>query len=204
MRTAVLASGRGSNLQAIIEGWQQGRIPVQMVAVGSDQPQAPVLMRAAEAGIPNRSFPLGNYPDRRGQERAILSWLQELGVELLLLAGYMKVLSADFVEGAGFPILNIHPSLLPAFPGMHAQKQAVEYGVRYSGCTVHFVDAGLDNGPIILQAVVPVLADDTEDTLAARILEQEHKIYPLAVSLLSHSKIRRDGRKVTVINDYED
>ena len=202
MKTAVLASGQGSNLQALIAAWQRGEIPVEMVAVGSDQPEAMALVRAEKAGIAGCAFPLGHYPDRRTQERAILSWFHEQGAELLLLAGYMKVLSKEFVKAAGFPILNIHPSLLPAFPGTHAQRQAVEYGVRYSGCTVHFVDAGLDSGPIILQAVVPVLPGDTEDSLAARILEQEHKIYPLAVGLVARGKIRRDGRKV-IITDNE-
>lgn len=196
----MLASGRGSNLQALIKAWQSGEIPVELVAVASEQKEAKALVRAQEAGIPQRAFSLSAYPDRQAQEEDLLFWLRENSVELLLLAGYMKVISADFIRQAGFPILNIHPSLLPAFPGLHAQRQALEYGVRYSGCTVHFVDEGLDSGPIILQEAVPVLPDDTEDTLAERILAMEHKIYPLAVSLVARGKIEREGRRVRIIS----
>lgn len=198
LKTAVLASGRGSNLQALIDAWQSGSLPVNLVAVGSDQSEAQALKRAEAAGIPAKAFPLNAYPDRLAQEEDLLAWLHGNEVELLLLAGYMRVLKADFIQKAGFPILNIHPSLLPAFPGLHAQRQAVEYGVRYSGCTVHFVDEGLDSGPIILQEVVPVLPGDTEDSLAARILEVEHRLYPEAVRLLVGGKLERRGRQIWV------
>ncbi len=198
LKTAVLASGRGSNLQALIDAWQSGSLPVNLVAVGSDQSEAQALKRAEAAGIPAKAFPLNAYPDQLAQEEDLLAWLHGNEVELLLLAGYMRVLKADFIQKAGFPILNIHPSLLPAFPGLHAQRQAVEYGVRYSGCTVHFVDEGLDSGPIILQEVVPVLPGDTEDSLAARILEVEHRLYPEAVRLLVGGKLERRGRQIWV------
>lgn len=198
LNTAVLASGRGSNLQALIDAWQSGELPVELVAVGSDQSEAQALSRAEAAGIAAKAFPLRNYPDRLAQEEDLLAWLHGHKVELLLLAGYMRVLKTDFIRRAGFPILNIHPSLLPAFPGVHAQRQAVEYGVRYSGCTVHFVDEGLDSGPIILQEVVPVLPEDTEDTLAARILEVEHRLYPEAVRLLASGRLERQGRQVLI------
>lgn len=199
LNTAVLASGRGSNLQALIDAWQSGSLPVNLVAVGSDQSEAQALKRAEAAGIPAKAFPLNAYPDRWAQEEDLLAWLHRNEVELLLLAGYMRVLKEDFIRKAGFPILNIHPSLLPAFPGLHAQRQALEYGVRYSGCTVHFVDEGLDSGPIILQEVVPVLPGDTEDSLAARILEIEHRLYPKAVRLLAGGKLERRGRQIRII-----
>ena len=196
MRTAILASGRGSNLQVIVKEWQSGHLPIEIVAVGSDQPDALALQYAQKVGIPVSVFSKAEFPDRASQEEGLLSWLKESRVELLLLAGYMKVLSKNFIEKIEFPILNIHPSLLPAFPGLHAQRQALEYGVKFSGCTVHFVDKGLDSGPIILQEAVPVLAEDTEDTLAQRILEVEHHIYPLAVNLVAGNKLERKGRRV--------
>jgi len=199
MRTAVLASGRGSNLQALLDARRSGRLTAEFVAVGADQPGALALVRAEAAGIPTRSFPLSAYSSRSGQERDILAWLRERQVELLLLAGYMRILSPEFVRDAGFPILNIHPSLLPAFPGRHAQRQALAYGVKVSGCTVHFVDEGLDSGPIILQEAVPVLADDTEDTLANRILMVEHRLYAEAVQLVISGRLERNGRRVRIL-----
>lgn len=199
MKTAVLVSGRGSNLQVFLDAWTQKKLAIELVAVGSDQEDAQALERARQAGVPARAFPVESFTDRRAQETALLGWLAELGVELLLLAGYMRVLGGEFVRTAGFPILNIHPSLLPAFPGTHAQRQALEYGVKVSGCTVHFVDEGLDSGPIILQEAVPVRPGDTEDALAARILEVEHRLYPEAVRLLAEGKLKRSGRTVTVV-----
>lgn len=194
----MLVSGRGSNLQVFLDAWRQGTLAVEIVAVGSDQADAPALERARQAGVPVRAFSFQAYPDRRAQEADLLAWLNDLKVELLLLAGYMRILSGEFVRKAGFPILNIHPSLLPAFPGTHAQRQALEYGVKVSGCTVHFVDEGLDSGPIILQEAVPVMPGDTEETLAAKILEAEHRIYPQAVRLLLEGKLKRSGRIVLI------
>jgi phosphoribosylglycinamide formyltransferase-1 len=200
LRTAILASGRGSNLQALVREWKNGYLPIEVVAVGSDQAQALALEFAREQGIPVGVFAPAGYVDRAAQEEDILKWLKEKRVELLLLAGYMRILSANFVEKAGIPIINIHPSLLPSFPGMHAQRQALEYGVKFSGCTVHFVDKGVDSGPIILQAAVPVLDEDTEDSLAERILKEEHRIYPLAVKLLAGNKLEVRGHRVLIKN----
>lgn len=199
MRTAVLASGRGSNLQALIDAWKSGSLPIEIVAVGSDQLKAGALERAERAGIPTRVFPMRAYPHREAQEEDLLIWMREQRVELLLLAGYMKVLGQSFVRQANFPILNIHPSLLPAFPGLHAQRQALEHGVKVSGCTVHFVDEGLDSGPILLQEAVPVLFQDTEESLSERILHVEHRLYLEAVRLLVENKVERVGRRVRIL-----
>lgn len=199
LRTAVLASGRGSNLQALLDACRNGYLPIKIVCVGSDQPGTLALQRADKAGILTRVFQVSDYPQRQDQEEDILSWLRENKVELLLLAGYLKILSPQFIRQFKFPILNIHPSLLPAFPGLHAQRQAIEYGVKVSGCTVHFVDEGLDSGPIILQEAVPVLAGDTEDTLAERILKVEHRLYPEAVRLVALGKVERIGRLVRIL-----
>jgi len=169
------------------------------VAVGSDQLGAVALKRADEAGIPTRVFQISNYPDRQAQEQDILIWMRENHVELLLLAGYMRVLGSEFMRQVSFPILNIHPSLLPAFPGLHAQRQALEYGVKVSGCTVHFVDEGLDSGPIILQETVPVLYEDTEESLSQRILAVEHRLYAEVVRLLALGKVNRTGRRVQIM-----
>lgn len=199
MRIGVLASGRGSNLQALIDAWKQGDIIGEIVAVGSDHEQAYALQRAKNAEIPNQAFPLERYSSRVEQEQALLSWLQENGVKLLVLAGFMRVLSKEFLHELNIPVVNIHPSLLPAFAGLHAQRQAVDYGVKLTGCTVHFVDEGLDSGPIIMQEAVPVLPEDTEETLADRILEVEHRLYPLTVRLIASGKVKRIGRIVKVL-----
>lgn len=199
MKIAVLASGRGSNLQALIDEWQEGSLPVEFVGVGSDNIDALALERAQNAGIPVRAFPRENYPDKQTQEEDILNWLEEQLVELLVLAGYMKVLSGYFLRNADYPIINIHPSLLPAFPGLHAQEQALEYGVKVSGCTVHFVDEGMDTGPIIMQQAVNVFAEDDEQSLSERILQVEHEIYPEVVRLIALGKVKRQGRKVLII-----
>ncbi|MGC7873058.1 phosphoribosylglycinamide formyltransferase [Desulfosporosinus sp. SYSU MS00001] len=199
MRTAVLASGRGSNFKALLEASKKEDLPIEIVAVGSDQPRAAALGLAKEFGIPTGVFSIRDYPQRQAQEEELLIWMRKHRVELLLLAGYMRVLGSEFIQQANFPILNIHPSLLPSFPGLHAQRQALEYGVKVSGCTVHFVDEGLDSGPIILQEAVPVLAEDTEDSLSQRILEAEHRLYPKAVRLLVSGCVRRVGRRVQIL-----
>ena len=201
MRIGVLASGRGSNLQALIDSWKEGTLGGELVAVGSDHAEAQALQRGREAGIPYQAFPLYDYASRREQEEAILHWLLEQKVELLLLAGFMRVLSKEFLQNLQIPVLNIHPSLLPAFPGLHAQRQALEYGVKITGCTVHFVDEGLDSGPIVLQAAVPVLPEDTEDSLSGRILQVEHRLYPEAVRLVASGRIKREGRLVVNTED---
>jgi len=199
LRAAVLASGRGSNLQAILDACSKDGLPIEIVGVGSDQPGTVALKRALVAGIPTRVFQLSDYPHRQAQEEDMLIWMRENRVELLLLAGYMKVLGPRFIRQANFPVMNIHPSLLPAFAGLHAQRQALEYGVKVSGCTVHLVDEGLDSGPIILQEAVPVLAGDTEESLAQRILEVEHRLYPEAIRRLVLGKVERTGRRVQIL-----
>ena len=199
MRTAILASGRGSNLQALIKACESGSLNIEIVAVGSDQAGTVALERAKEAGIPTRVFQVRDYPHRQAQEEDLLIWMRGKRVELLLLAGYMRVLGPQFIRQANFPVMNIHPSLLPAFPGLHAQRQALEYGVKVSGCTVHFVDEGLDSGPIILQEAVPVLPGDTEESLAQRILEVEHRLYPEAVRRFVLGKVERTGRRVQIL-----
>ena len=199
MRTAILASGRGSNLQALIKACESGGLLIEIVAVGSDQLGTGALERAKAAGIPTRVFQVRDYPHRQAQEEDLLIWMRENRVELLLLAGYMRVLGPQFIRQANFPVMNIHPSLLPAFPGLHAQRQALEYGVKVSGCTVHLVDEGLDSGPIILQEAVPVLPGDTEESLAQRILEVEHRLYPEAVRRLVLGKVERTGRRVQIL-----
>jgi phosphoribosylglycinamide formyltransferase-1 len=198
MKVAVLASGRGSNLQALIDEWQEGSLPVEFVGVGSDCVNAQALIRAEDVDIPARAFLREQYPDKEAQENDILNWLEEIGAELLILAGYMRVLSPQFIRKSDYPIVNIHPSLLPSFPGLNAQKQALEYGARVSGCTVHFVDEGMDTGPIILQEAVPIFEEDDVASLSARILKVEHEIFPEAIRLIALGKVKREGRKVLI------
>ena len=199
LRAAVLASGRGSNLQALLDACSKGSLPIEIVGVGSDQFGTQALKRALAAGIQTRVFQVSDYPHRQAQEEDILIWMRENRVELLLLAGYMKVLGPEFIRQANFPVMNIHPSLLPAFPGLHAQRQALDYGVKVSGCTVHLVDEGLDSGPIILQEAVPVLPEDTEESLADRILAVEHRLYPEAIRLMVLGTFKRTGRRVQIL-----
>jgi len=192
----VLVSGRGSNLQAIIEGCKSGQIPAKVSVVISNQAEAYALLRAKEAGIPAYVVNWSDFADKHSYELHIIHILKEHKVHLLCLAGYMRLVGSDLLDAYPDRIMNIHPSLLPSFPGLHAQEQALNYGVKYSGCTVHFVDSGLDSGPIILQKVVPVQEEDTPDSLAARILEEEHNIYPEAVKLYCENKLFIEGRKV--------
>lgn len=199
LRLGVLASGRGSNLQSIMDAAAAGWIEAEVAAVVSDNENAFALERARQAGIPAEFVNPKGYAAKDDYERAIVAVLQKHGVELVCLAGYMRLVGRVMLEAFPQKIMNIHPALLPSFPGLHGQQQAWEYGVKYSGCTVHFVDEGMDTGPIILQAVVPVLDDDTVDTLAARILEQEHQIYPRAVQLFAAGRLRINGRKVSVV-----
>jgi phosphoribosylglycinamide formyltransferase-1 len=182
-RIGILISGRGSNMIALAEAVNDGRIPnAEIAVVVSDQPNAPGLAKAKERGIETLVIERGNT--REEHDREIVAALTERHVDLVCLAGYMRVLSREFLAAYRGRILNIHPSLLPAFPGLDAQKQALEHGVKFTGCTVHFVDETLDGGPIIAQRVVPVLDDDTVETLSARILNEEHQLYPEAVSLV--------------------
>lgn len=194
-RVGVLLSGRGSNFLALARACGRGEIPAKIVLVLSNRPGAAGLLRAQELGIPTRVVPSRGLA-REEHEAQVLEALREAGVEWVCLAGYMRFLSSNFV--ASFPnrILNIHPALLPAFPGLDAQRQAWEYGVKVAGCTVHLVDAGLDTGPIVLQKVVEVREDDTPESLAARILEQEHIAYVEALRLLLTRPWTLQGRRV--------
>lgn len=200
-RTAgVLVSGRGSNLQAILDRIADGYLPLDIKIVISDKADAYALERAAKAGITALVVSRKECSSKEEFEDKIHAALTEAGCELVILAGFMRILSGTFVNKWQHKIINIHPALLPSFPGLDAQGQALNYGVKFSGCTVHFVDEGTDSGPIILQKVVPVLDDDTEETLAARILEQEHIAMPEALKLWAENKLVIDGRHVKVVD----
>jgi len=201
MRVAVLASGRGSNLQALIEAQAAGQLGLARIElVVSNVPGAQALERAARAGIPGETRP-SRGQKREQYDQELLALLQKHDIELLCLAGYLRLLSPGFMGGFKGPILNVHPSLLPAFPGLDAQRQALEHGVKVSGATVHFVDLGLDSGPIVLQAAVPVLDGDTRDSLAERILTVEHQLYPRALRLVAEGRYRIEGRRVRVAQE---
>jgi phosphoribosylglycinamide formyltransferase-1 len=202
LRVAVLASGRGSNLQAIIDAIEAGQVQAQIVAVISNKKDAVALERARKHGLPDLFVdpkPFAGRPDNReAYDHALLEVLAKHEVELVLLAGYMKIVTSGLVNAYANRIMNIHPSLLPSFPGLDVQKKAIDWGCKLAGCTVHFVTEGVDEGPIILQAAVPILDDDTAETLAARILIQEHKLYPRAVQLFAEGRLRVDGRRVLI------
>ena len=195
-KIAVLVSGRGSNLQAIIDKIQDGTLPLQISVVISDMPGAYALERAAKAGLKALAVDRKAFSDRASFEAKLNEEIGE--ADGVVLAGFMRILSADFIEKWHHKIINIHPAILPSFPGMHGQRQAFEYGVKVAGCTVHFVDAGTDTGPIILQKVVPAYFEDDEDTLAARILEEEHVALPEALGLWAADKLEIIGRKVKI------
>jgi phosphoribosylglycinamide formyltransferase-1 len=195
-RIGVLLSGRGSNFEALADSVSAGRIPnAEIAVVISNQPNAAGLQKAETRGIPTRMIPSKGL-QREAYDRQVVAVLQEHKVDLICLAGYMRLLSPYFVAAFPQKILNIHPSLLPSFPGLESQKQALDHGVKFAGCTVHFVDENLDAGPIILQAVVPVLDTDDEQTLSARILKEEHRIYSEAVKFILEGKYRIEGRRV--------
>jgi phosphoribosylglycinamide formyltransferase 1 len=195
---AVLISGSGTNLQAIIDAIEAQRLDAKIQVVLSNRADAYGLVRAKNHGIPVEVLDHKRFPSRETFDQAVVDILRARDVELAVLAGFMRLLSPVFVSAYSNRIMNIHPALLPAFPGLHVQKKALEHGVRFSGCTVHFVNEACDEGPIIIQAVVPVFPDDTEESLAARILEQEHRIYPRAIQLYSEGRLRVEGRKVLV------
>ncbi len=196
---AVLVSGRGSNLQAIIDSIENGYLKARITVVISDVGNAYALERARKHGIDAVFINPGNFASKELYEKEVLNVLKKHGADLVLLAGYMRILGKTLLEAFKGRMLNIHPALLPAFPGLHAQRQAFDHGVKVAGCTVHFVDETLDGGPIILQRCVEVKEDDTSETLADRILEQEHKIYPEAVKLFVENRLRIEGRKVRII-----
>jgi phosphoribosylglycinamide formyltransferase-1 len=196
-RLGILLSGRGSNFEAIAQQIACGKLEAQVAVVISNVENAPGLQKARQSGF--ETFSLSSKGlSREAFDRRISAVLHEKQVDLVCLAGFMRLLSPFFIQAFRHRILNIHPSLLPAFPGLDAQRQALEYGVKYSGCTVHFVDEGLDSGPIILQAPVPVLDGDTEEALSARILQEEHRLYSLAIQLVIDGKMRIEGRRVVM------
>jgi len=194
----VLISGSGTNLQSIIDAVEAKKLDAKIELVLSNKPDAYGLVRARNHGLPVEVLEHRDFASREAYDQAVVDRLRARGVELVALAGFMRLLSPVFVKAYSNRIMNIHPALLPAFPGLHGQKKAVEHGVRFSGCTVHFVNEECDEGPIIIQAVVPVYPDDTADTLAARILTQEHRIYPRAIQLYAEGRLHIVGRKVLV------
>ena len=198
-KAGVLVSGRGSNLQAVLDRIADGYLPLEIGVVISDKADAYALERAANVGIKTVVVARKECASKEEFEEKIHAALVEAGCELVILAGFMRILGGGFVNKWHNKIINIHPALLPSFPGLDGQGQALEYGVKFAGCTVHFVDEGTDSGPIILQKVVPVLDDDTHDTLAARILEQEHIALPEALKLWAEGKLVIEGRKVKVM-----
>ena len=193
LKVGVLISGRGSNLQALIDACQTADFPARIVLVISNNPGAAGLRRAEKAGIATAVIDHRDYSDRRSFDDALDASLRAAGAEIVCLAGFMRLLTAEFVEGWHDRVLNVHPSLLPAVKGLHAQRDAIDAGVKIAGCTVHIVRPEMDSGPIIAQAAVPVLAGDDADTLAARILEQEHIIYPLALRLIAEGRVSIAG-----------
>jgi phosphoribosylglycinamide formyltransferase-1 len=198
VHVGVLVSGRGSNLQSIIDAVEEGRLDARVRVVLSDKEGAFGLERARKHGIAAEWVDPSLHGSREEYDRALIARLREAEVELVALAGFMRVLSPLFVESFKNRIMNIHPALLPSFPGLHVQAKALEHGARFSGCTVHLVDAGVDTGPIIIQACVPVLDGDTEESLSERILRQEHRIYPRALQLYAEGRIKVRKRRVFV------
>lgn len=195
---AVLVSGSGSNLQAIIDASERGEIPCRVGIVISNKADAYGLVRAKKHGIPTEAVDHKGFATREEFDARLVEVIRKSGAALVCLAGFMRILTPAFVRAFPNRILNIHPALLPSFPGTHGPGQALAYGVRFSGCTVHFLDEGVDTGPVIVQAIVPVYDDDTEDTLAARILVQEHRIYPMAIRLFFSGRLVVEGRKVKI------
>ena len=198
LRLAVLASGRGSNLQAIIDAIEQKRLQAVLAVVISNKAEAQALERARKHGAPAVFLDPKATPGREAYDAVILEHLRKHDVGLVALAGYMKIVTRVLIDAYAHRIMNIHPSLLPAFPGLAAQQQALDWGAKVSGCTVHFVEEGVDTGPIIQQAAVPVLEGDTAESLEARILEQEHRIYPEAIQLFAEGRLAIEGRRVRV------
>lgn len=198
IKVGVLVSGRGSNLQALLDACADPTYPAEIALVISNIPGAYALERARKAGIPTRIIPHKDFPSRESFDGAMDAVLREAGVEIVCLAGFMRLLTPGFVQGWMGRMINIHPSLLPSFKGLHTHERALAAGVKLHGCTVHLVTPDLDDGPILVQAAVPVLADDTPDNLADRVLAQEHRAYPLALRLLAEGKVRLEGERVHV------
>ena len=198
-RVGILISGRGSNMLALLRAMREGRIPADPAIVLSNVPDAPGLAAATALGAPTAVVDSARVKPRAAHEAQVIEVLERERVDLVCLAGYMRLLTPRMIAAFRQRILNVHPALLPAFPGLHAQRQALEHGAKVSGCTVHVVDEECDHGPIVLQAAVPVLEGDTEESLSARILEQEHRLYVEAVRLFCEDRLRIDGRRVRVL-----
>jgi phosphoribosylglycinamide formyltransferase-1 len=198
LNIGVLVSGSGTNLQSILDACAAGKIKARVACVISNKADAFALERARKAGIPALHLDHRAYSGREAYDEAVVATLREFEVELVVLAGFMRIITTVLLDAFPMSVMNIHPALLPAFPGLHAQRQALEYGVKFTGCTVHFVDAGCDTGPIIIQAAVPVLDGDTEDTLCARIQVEEHRVYPEAIRLFAEGRLSVAGRTVSV------
>lgn len=198
LAVGVLASGRGSNLQAILDACARPGFPARVEIVISDRERAPALERGRAAGVEALWINPKDFGDREAFDLALVRELRARGVGLVCHAGYMRILSPAYIRAFAGRALNVHPSLLPAFPGLHAPRQALEHGVKVAGATVHFADEGVDTGPIVLQAAVPVEPGDTEETLAARILVQEHRLYPEAIRLFAEGRLEIQGRRVSV------
>jgi phosphoribosylglycinamide formyltransferase-1 len=194
----VMASGRGTNLQSILDAIATGRLNAKVALVISDRADATALERARAAGVPAKHLDPKAFPSREAHDAAAADLLRSAGVELVALAGYMRLITRALLDAFPNRIINVHPSLLPAFPGLNAQRQAIEYGVKLSGCTVHFVTEGVDAGAIILQAAVPIREDDTDATLADRILAEEHRLLPEALQLYAQGRLSIEGRRVRI------
>ena len=199
LRIGVLASGEGTNLQALLDACHEGRINGHIALMLTNNPQAGAIARCKRANVPFAVVDHRDFSERTAFDAVLVEKLRAARIDLVVLAGFMRIISPVLINAFAQRIMNIHPSLLPAFPGKDPQRQALEHGVRFSGCTVHFVDTGVDTGPIILQAVVPVHGTDDVETLKRRIQEQEHCIYPQAVQLFAQGRLVLDGRRVTIL-----
>ena len=197
-RLGVLVSGRGTNLQSILDAIGKGEVPAEVGVIISNKETAPALERGRQHGVESIFLNPKDFASREAYDRELVTLLNARDIDLVCLAGYMKILTAGFIRAFAGKIINIHPSLLPAFPGLDVQQKALDHGVKFAGCTVHFVEEEVDTGPIVLQAVVPVQDGDTTETLSARILEQEHKIYPRAIQLIAENRLRIQGRRVLI------
>lgn len=198
IRIGVLVSGSGSNLQSILDACERSEIEGKVSVVISNVPGVYALERAVKKDVPTVVLSHSGFTDRESYDRELVRILKEHQVDLVALAGFMRVITPVFLKSFPGKVMNIHPALLPSFPGLGVRQKAIDYGVRFSGCTVHFVDDGVDTGPIIIQAVVPVYPDDTEEALKDRILKEEHKIYPKAIQLFAQGRLTIEGRKVLV------
>ena len=198
LNIAILASGSGTNAQAMIDKMRQGLLSVRIAAIICNRPGAKVLERARAAGIADICIDHTQFPDRESHDRAMVAAIRQSGAQLVVLAGYMRLLSGYFLAEVGCPVINLHPAILPSFPGVHGGADALDWGVKISGATVHFVEEAMDSGPPIIQAAVPVNADDDEESLMQRIHAMEHRIYPQAVQWFAEGRIDRQGRRVAV------